>query len=329
MEIRKAAFELCKSIGSSKEKEALKETFLKISNTSLGLQASSLRLQAFSYLLLHQRRNEISLKPTALKIEELEAKDLESLERFHLLIVELNRRCVSPLTSAKPNCTANVLSPYSAYNLQPLKAKVRSDLITDAELKKFVTCFHSHPQLRTAIDTALSIPATFSSEHYRARVLELDEQIRQVGSKRVPDFITYAVDNELPSSMNRIALRHFGAILGLRASLSILNQLIFMKLFHDKLLSIDSTNTIKLGAYHFGTGTLTVVYQHGGLLVLVDPGDIIVVKHDLLGDYKTYFCRVDTLAPGIPIIMPGEPRYAELREIDDSLNPLARLFSSV
>ncbi len=122
--------------------------------------------------------------------------------------------------------------------------------------------------------------------------------------------------------------RHLGAILGLRASLSTLNQLIYTKIFSDKLLILDGDNIIKFGAYHFATGGANAVFLNAGLMFLVEVNDIIILRTNLLGQRVTKFCRVEALDPEIALDF-GNPRYIELREIDESLNPYGLLFSDV
>jgi hypothetical protein len=329
MTIRKAAFELCKAVGISPAKKQIADLIGSIRNTSLHYHGHELHAQVLGYLLMHQKRTKFAEEPIALKLEALDEDKVKLLAGFHRQVTDLNERCVKPLVDSKPNCTYKVLSPYNHFDLEPIPEIIEIDIFAKEQTDNLVNAFHSHPQIKIAIDTASVIPATFSPEHYIQHILEIEDAIKGAGALERPQEFVEIIERQHPSSPNRIYIRHLVALTSLRASLSILNELLYSKIFFDQLLNIDENNTIKFGSYHYATGGSSVIFQNGGLIFLVETDDIIVLRTNLLGEIATKFCRVEKLDPHIPIIMPGEPRYAELREIDENLNPYGIMFDSL
>ena len=331
MEIRRAAFELCKSVGASAGKKQIADLIDSIRNTSLHYHGHEIHAQAAGYLLMHQKRADFAQEPTSLQLEPLEEDKVKIFAGLHRQITELNKHCVKPLTDALPNCTSEVLSPYNRLDLQPMPEVTEIDIFAKEQTDNLIDAFQSHPHIKIAIDNT-NLPLNvlmFPPEHYMENLWRLEEEIKAAGALERPEKFMEIVQREKSNSPRRAFLKHLAAVLSVRASLSVLNQLIYTKFFSDQLPSIDDTNLISFGSYHFSTGGSSVVFQNGGLIFLVETDDIIVLKTNIFGEIETKFCRVEKLDPHIPIIMPGEPRYAELRDIDENLNPYGILFASL
>lgn len=329
MEIRKAAFELCKTVGVSSGKKQIVDLMDSIRNTSLHYHGHELHAQALGYLLMHQKRTQLANKPIPLILEPLEDEKVKLLAGFHKKITELNERCVKPLTDALPSCTNKVLSPYNSFDLQPISEVAEIDIFAKKQADNLVEAFHNHPYIKNAIDSSSIIPITFSQEEYLEYTWRVENDIKASGALKRPQELEEILLRENQNSRNRTFLRHIAAVISLRASLSVLNELIYSKIFFDQLLCIDKNNTIRFGAYHTATGGSSVIFQHAGLMYLVETDDIIVLKTILIGNPVAKFCRVEMLDPHIPILDFGDPRYAELREIDENLNSYGILFDSL
>lgn len=331
MEIRKAAFELCKAVGISPAKKQIADLLGSIRNTSLDYHGHELHAQVLGYLLMHQKRTQFAEEPIGLKLESLDEDKVKLLAGFHQQLKDLNEKCVKPLIDALPNCTSKVLSPYNRFDLQSIPEFAEIDIFSKEQTDNLISAFHNHPQIKIAIDSASLIPtlAMFPEESYLQHLWQIEDYIKESGALKIPERLDEIINREKQNSLDRIFSRHISAVLSLRASLSVLNELIYSKIFFDQLLCIDDDNIIKFGLYHFATGGCSVIFQNGGLIFLVETDDIIVLKTDIFGGIETRYCRVEKLDPHIPIIMPGEPRYAELREIDENLNPYGILFESL
>jgi len=326
MDIRKAAFELCKTVSNAPAKKQIAELIESIRNTQLHYYGHQLHAQALGYLVMHQKRTELANKAIPKILEPLEEEKVKLLAGFHKQITELNKRCIKPLTDALPNCTDNVLSPYNRFDFQPISEVAEIDIFAKDKAGDLVKAFHKHPHIQIAVDSSSVIPGTFSQEYYLQYTDKIENDIKAARLRR-PQELENIFLRENTNSQNRTFVRHIAAVLSLRASLSVLNELIYSKIFFDQLFCIDENNTIRFGSYHGSTGSSSVIFQSRGLMFLVETDDIIILKTVLLGHPFTKFCRVEVLDPHIPILDPGDPRYAELREIDENLNPYGILFN--
>lgn len=326
MEIRKAAYELCKGMPALPGVSEIAQLVLSFNNTELGYFAHQQFQQALGYLLINQEREALAGKPFPHKIEPLEDRPLKLLAGLHKQFTTMNEQCIKRLTESLPNCTPQALSPYNRFSYNPIDEVIEIDILPAEAAKKLIDAFQLHPQIQVAIESSSVVPPTFSPEHYMQHGWQLEDAIKASGALRIPEFLDRINFREHKTSHRRTFLRHISAIVGIRASLSVLNQLIFQKIFHSKLLVLDESNTIKFGSFHLATGGASIIYQHAGLLYIMEINDIILLKTILLGQEVTKLCRVELLDPGIPLLDFGEPRYAELREIDEHLDPYGRLF---
>jgi hypothetical protein len=329
MDIRNEAFGFCKALAGMPAKAEIAQAVLSLNNTQLGYIGHNNNAQAFGYLLAHQKRENLAHGPLELTIEPLDDEVLSLLAGFHNEIADLNAKCLKQLSDSCPRLNMDVLSPYNRFEkIDPISIDRKVEIFPETHTKQLVEAFGTHPLIQVAIETVPVVPIEFSTEHYVRQILNLEKGIKDCGPLEVLQQVREISDSEPMTSQRRVFFRHLGAILGLRASLSILNQLIYTKVFSDKLLILDEDNIIKFGIYNFGTGGANVVFINAGLMFMVEVNDIIILKTVLLGELVTKFCRVESLDPGIAFDF-GNPRYIELREIDENLNPYGLLFADV
>jgi hypothetical protein len=329
MDIREAAYKLCKALAALPARTQIAEIIRSLHNTQLSYYGHRQYAQALGYLIINQQREELAARPLPIHVESLQEEKLKVIAGFHKQITDLNESCINTLTNALPNCTVQAVSPYNRFTYNPPAELSEVEIFPKEEAENLVSAFQSHPQIEIAINSASVIPATFSPEYYMQNVWNLEADIQTTGALKAPDDLERLDFRLRKDSPHRTFIRHIAAIASVRASLSVLNELIYQKIFDDKLLVIDETNTIKFGSYYLATGGCSVIYQDAGLLYFVDPYDIIMLKTILLGNPVTKLCRIELLDPSINLHHPGEPRYTELREIDQNLNPYGILFRTL
>lgn len=323
--IRQAAYDLCKVISKDPARTQVADLIRSFRNTQLGYYGHRQYAQTLGYLIVNQEREQFERRPFPEHIEALRTDQLKVLMGFQNRVSELNKRCVRPLTEALPNCTFRALDPYNHLNYSPPDEIEDIEILTTEQTEGLVSAFNQHPKIAKALESSSGVPPTFSEEYYMQNTWGLEEDVTKAGLE-VPEQLQEMKFRAPKESANRRYLRHIAAVMSIRASLSVLNQLIYQKLFMDKLLVIDETNTIKSGPFYLGTGCSSVIFQHAGLLLLAEVGDIILLKRNVLGTPASKLCRVGLLDPYLPLLSPGEPRYAELREIDENLDPYGALF---
>ena len=325
MEIRKATYELCKLISTLPERPKLANLISSMGNSQLGYYGHRQYAQVLGYLMVNQERANFDAKPFPEHIQPLPVETLKTLAGIHKRIVDLNQRCVKAITDKLPRCSFRVLSPYNRFAYVAPNDIPDLNILTDQQTNELVEAFQSHPKVAIALESSTSIPPTFSEEHYMQNVWALEEDIKKGRLERPKELqeLKFKVPKDAP---RRIVVRHIAAVMSVRASLSVLNQLIYQKLFYDKLLVIDENNTIRFGSFHLESGCGSAIFQHAGLLYVMEVGDIVLLKTVLLHTPVSKLCRVEFLDPHIPLLDFGEPRYSELREVNENLDPYHALF---
>lgn len=236
MEIRKAAFEFCKALASMPARSDVATAISSTSNSLLHYLGHGLRAQAYGLLLIHQKKAKLPQEPAELVIQPLTEKQLATIAGFHNELLALNARCLEPLFSFSARFNIEVLSPYNRLDkLEPFHDIPKLEIFPEDGVKVLISAFNQHPLIQVAMDTLLVVDPTFSSEHYIRSLHDLEKQIKESGPLKVPEKLRAICDREPSKSAARLMYRHLGSLIGLRGSLSVLNQLIYSKIFADKL----------------------------------------------------------------------------------------------
>lgn len=323
MSIRQATFDLCKTIPNLPKQAEVRAAIAGLANKQIGYYGERQHAQAFGYLLIDKQRKELAKPPSRLALEPLSDEVRRTLACYLSEVFEMNRLCVQRLSNACANCDAYAVSPYNQFvqiNVPPFK---QFEFFPANEVQNLVNEFERQPLLQLAIDTSRIFSVTFSPQRYVDELVQLEHAIQAEDVGSVPKLIKDISDLEPLTSSRWMQLQHLSAVLGLRASLGVINQLLYSKLFSSKLPCFDDHNIIKFGTYAFATGGSKLIYQEGGSLFLLMPGEITVATGVPPDDTARYFCRVERLHTSW---MPGQPSYVELRTLDENLNPYAILF---
>jgi hypothetical protein len=277
--------------------------------------------QVLGYLVVDQNRAEMMARPIPKNIPALEDAERKLLAGVHNQIVRLNEQCVAPLTGALPKC-AIAVDPYNTFSYAPLSEINESDLLTPEAIRLMAESFHNHPQIAIALASAEIVPEEVTPQEHAQQVLGMREEFLKAGARESPKWLVDIIYRQRENLPRRIYTRHIAALLSVRESLAALNQLIYQKIFDDKLVELSDDYIIKLVSYG-PYGGLRIIYQNAGLLSLTEVGDLIFANFTLSGDSVKELCRVDYLENILADI--GAPQYAEFRMIDENLNPYGAL----
>jgi hypothetical protein len=139
----------------------------------------------------------------------------------------------------------------------------------------------SHPSLNLVLTSPPELLDTVAGDQLFASVEQFEHWTRSEGPGRTPRQLSDFITNEPTTSPARIQFRLLASIVSLRASLRVLNQMLFQAVQVDKPPVLDQSNMADLR--HLGTSLtgegMRIVYQPGpGMLLLVEPGDVLLLK---------------------------------------------------
>jgi hypothetical protein len=321
MSIRDAAYALCKEVGRAPSKKLIGETIQSLGSGNLKYWGHNQFAQFLGYLIVDQERDKFKTGAYPEHIYPLNDEQRQILASAHNQIVELNRQCVSPLVGALPKC-AKAVDPYGKYNYRPPTEFIHYDLLTSESTEGVVNSFHGHPQIANAIESSAVVAENVTEEVYTRDVLRLAQEFIESGPLDSPKWFDVITHTESKSASHRTYIRHITALASVRESLITLNQLIYQKLFSEKLFVIDGEYIIKSGYYDVGAGGTAMVFQLGGIFLFMEVSDIILATFAAFDSNTLRLCRVERFE--MPLT-PGEPAYVELRAIDENLNPFFAL----
>lgn len=326
MSIRDDAYNLCRTVGRSTSRSDVAELIRGLNDRgNLGYYGHHQFAQVLGYLVVDQNRAEMMARPIPKNIPALEDTERKLLAGVHNQIVRLNEQCVTPLTSALPKCVVAV-DPYNTFSYTPLSEVDERDLLTPEAIRLMAESFHNHPQIAVALASAEIVPEDVTPQEHAQQVLGMREEFLKAGARETPKWLVDIVYRQREDLPRRIYTRHIAALLSVRESLSTLNQLIYQKIFDDKLVELSDDYIIKLAGYG-SDGGIGVIYQNAGLLSLSEVGDLIFANFTLSGDPVRELCRIDHLENIMADL--GAPQYAELRVIDENLNPYGALIRGI
>jgi hypothetical protein len=321
MSIRSAAYDLCKGLWDAPCRKQINELILGLKDGLLHYYGHHEYAQLLGYLMVDQERARFETGPHPTKIFPLRDDQRQLLAAAHNQIVELNRQCAAPLIESLPKC-AKAINPYNKYNYNTPTAFIECDFLSPESVNKMANAFQGHPQITIARESSAAIPDEVTEEIYTEDVWKMREEFVSAGPLKYPDWLKKVLNTQSETSRYRTYLRHLAALTSIRESLATLNQLIYQKIFYERLLVLDEEYIIKGGPYVLGTGGISLVFQFAGIFYLMEPHDIILAKLVALPSEPLESCRVETFHMPFP---PGEPAYVELRVIDENLNPFGAL----
>lgn len=324
MSIRDEAYGLCKAIGISPARKLVHDLILSLKNGMLEYYGHEEHAQFLGYLMVDQERARFAEGPHPLQIPPLKDEQRQLLAAIHNRIVQLNKQCVSPLVDALPLC-AKAVDPYNLYDYKVPSEFIEIDLLKPEDTSSLVRSFHAHSQIATVIESSKAVSSDITEDGYKDDVLKMTNELYGEGPLKTSEWLDRIFHYESKTSPYRTFVRHLAALASIRESLRTLNQLIRQKISFDKLAKLDEDNIITHGPYVLSTAGIPIVYQNAGYMFVAEKDDLILAKNMALTSRPLQLWRIEKLDPAIIAFPPGEPRYVELRAIDENLNPYGSL----
>lgn len=327
MSIRSDAYSICKHVWDSPSREHLKSVVRKLQASEFGYLAQGQHAQILSFLVIDQRKPELEKKLQLLRIIPLDDEDRILLSKAHKQILQLNMKCIAPLSAELPQCVKAV-DPYHKFKYK-LSEVPDGDILSEEVLGKMAKSFNEHPAIKAAIQSVKAATIKMTEDEYIKAVSIFYETLIKAGAYDAPNHIINIMFSH-KDSLQRTIARHITALTCIQASLSVLDQLIYQAILNNKLPLLDKNNIIEIGQMSnnlVGNG-LFLSYQPGEQLSTVNISDIVLVK-------------IET--PGLPL---GELWQAQavhreysqefgscaeltLREVDENLNLFGHLLEHI
>ncbi len=304
MNIRQASYNMCKKLISSDSREELQKVLrsyifpkkdeIKHPGTrDFGYLARTQHLQALGFLLLERNREAIAQAPFPTTIPQLEESERILLWSFHQFLLALNRACVIPLCENLPQLS-RIISPYSNYDYEYQIDADPIPFIDDDVIGTLTQPFHDHVGITVALQSQDLVGDGLEEDQYRKGFDEvstfLSEQRRKERPEELNDLI-FRVPGDHPQ---RAYMRHIVALLSIRTSLLNLNQICYQAIMDNHLPVLNQDAVYAISGIHMGIlGKETKIsYQLPQSLILIEPGDLILLKLDYSGLNSSELCMV-------------------------------------
>ena len=324
MSIRSDAYAMCKNVWTSPSRDRLGSVIKKLQASEFGYLAQAQHAQILGFLVVDQRRTDIEEKIQLLHIMPLEDEDRILLSAAHKSIVQLNNACIAPLATELPQCTKAV-DPYRNFKYE-LPEVPDGDLLSEEVLAKMASSFYEHPAMRVAIQSAQSSAVRMTEDKYVEAVSIFYDALVKAGASGAPGDITGRILGQSKDSPQRVIARHITALTCIKASLSVLDQLIYQAILSNKLPLLDQNNIIEVGqmSRNLVSNGLSLLYQPSEQLFRVNVYDVVLVKTEIPGLPLGQLWRVETIRSEFSQEF-GSSNELTLREVDENLNPFGHL----
>jgi len=258
-------------------------------------------------------------------ISPLSDDERNTITGVHNAVIKLNKACVDPLLTQVPTCFKAV-DPFSSRDYVPNSAIESSPVIPEDGIKELANSFYNHPAIGLALKTK---GQGLNPDNYDRLVREFVKTISSLKGD-VPSREFYGDLKGYPGkalSPERMLSLHLLALFCIRASLDVLNQLVYQALVSNKLLALTRENVIEIGE-----GSIDMFGENIDASYLVDkhadtiyPFELILLKYKRLKYLNTEIFRVMSLSHSL-----GEGVVdVQLRPIDDNMNPHGRLLKRI
>ena len=283
-----------------------------------GYLSRRLNSQFLGYLLVDQQRDQLQAAHSQIFKYGLEDKEKRLVEKYHIITVELDKRVLHPLLE-KFEGIFRILDPYNKFRYIPTEDSLLTD--KDKEMIEHYSCgFNTHP--------AMSFLLSMSRDIYddETKILQLllsfENEITRSGIESTP---TKIIDmRERIGDINQYLV--LLALLSLRGTLEIFNQLFFQSILLNKFIYLDDDSIINY------TGPIYNVIGKGYKISFqkimgLEPGDIFLFN-EVLSKKDKQLCRVEfeefRMSDDIGYLSSIDARY-----IDDNLDPYSELSKAI
>jgi hypothetical protein len=303
----------------------LKKIVDKLNANEFGYIAQKEGAQFLAYLMVNQARDSLLKGPFPVKIVLLEEDELGLLAGAHAQIVLMNEKCLASVIAQLPSISKAV-NPYNKYVFHVPEKILPVSILNLEDINTIAASFGKHPAIAQILDNKLPNVTPVSEDQYIKSVLTFEEMLLRNGLFHNPEDLAKIMHTESPDSPRRIIARHFVGLVCLRASLSILDQLIFQAVLSNKLAYFSQDNVIQVqkATDHLASRALSLVYQLGDQTGIVRCLDLVLAKITQLKMSSAELWRVESVQHQFSQEF-GEQTTIDLRNVDDNLNPFGPL----
>jgi hypothetical protein len=338
MSLRSVTYELCKKVWSSKHRTEIKaliwslntatEEQIKSGNhrSSFGLVARQFRAQALGYLVVNRDRDKIAKDYPPLRwTSGLTHEEICLLAGTHKQLAQLDQVCLSPLTEKNPQFIPAV-DPYHRFGYQLPDEVTEVDLFTNKDKNALANNFSQHPAFKIIFESMEIAKKSMPEDQLIKAANGLEVKLLQSGPLHTPKDLDYLANIPEVNAPERITFRFFSALLCLRASIDILNELIYQAILVDKLPVFSEKNVIDYE-------TVTAHLGGTGISLLCQPDDIVMdlglaLIKDPSFKLPVDLCRIEAIKVEASNEF-GDVAYVLLRQIDEYLNPYSHLLKQI
>jgi hypothetical protein len=246
------------------------------------------------------------------------------LSKAHKNIVQLNIRCIAPLATELPQCI-EAIDPYRKFKYE-LPETPDGDILSEEVLVKMASSFYEHPAIKAAIQSVKSSAIKMTEDKYVEAVSIFYDTIIKAGAYDAPNDIINIMFGQSKNSLQRTIARRITALTCIKASLSVLDQLVYQAILSNKLPLLDQNNIIEIGqmSNNLVSNGLSLLYQLGEQLFMVNVCDIVLVKIETPGLPLGQLWHVEAVHHEYSQEF-GSSEDLTLREVDENLNPFGHL----
>jgi hypothetical protein len=241
--------------------------------------AGSVGMQFQGYLVV-EAMTMASEAPPFVRPPRLEPAERSTLASAHRAFAELNARCLAPLAATRPSA-ARSATPYSRYTVDPGEGPP-FPFFGGSAAQAVVEVFAHHPALSLALETGASVPFRADVATLVQLIGALEKELWSLGPGRMADYLV-AVPGPVPAPVWAAALPHISALACLRASLNVMNEVLYQSLLWGSPICVTEGELTAMGpreATAFGVSS-TIDYLSGGAARMPFQGERVLVLHPL------------------------------------------------
>lgn len=291
-----------------------------------GYMARGLRAQFLGYVLVDQQRPTLQQTHDLPQIiPDLSASERRALLSAHLAIDFLNRACTRELSEHAIDY--DVVNPYTEFGFaQPVHPPAPADLWPQDSLQGLVLQFTHHRAWRRISEQQDLL--VWYKKHYGAsaqqtlmsHVNTLLQAALSAGPMNAPPDLAPLTFGYARDSLPRRHLCLLGALVSLRASLRVLDQLVYQAVMHDKLAVLDERVLVAVKHLnrHLAGDGLDVALVPISSPTSLEPPNLVLVKCTSLN--LDMLCQVEQSHLHFSQDT-GDLVQLKLRRVDEELNP--------
>lgn len=337
MSVKSSALRLCGYVRASSDRDRVRCLLLgidrlpdedsgAIDRSSFGYLARQLQVQLLGYLVVNERSESLTPLMRLSQTPPLSDGERRELEGVHAWIRRLNSMCLEPLMARLPEC-AKAVDPYGSYSYSMPVDTVPATIVSEDAMAAVADAFHQHPAVGIATQGLGSVVDNIQESTYHEAVLSMTEHILKAGVAGAPVELDRLAHLEPPGSSRRLVARRVAAVVCLRASMAVLDQLVYQSLVSDRLplLNEDNIIVVKSRTSHLtGTGISLLYQPNERAPVLADLLAVALVRCGPARIPGAILCRLEAMRYEASEEY-GETVEIGLRELDDNLNPFCPL----